>query len=156
MENQPEQSARKPRPFNRPRRRAGFAPPRRRPSGPGPAAGDKSIPLKEELRDEPREARGPARYEEEEVESSGSESKATITDALREVESIRVKLEGVLEDIEHVLEVLHRAEQEKMGSERELEQLRRSLRSLNRPNRERSSPPPPARYDDPADDGQNS
>lgn len=51
-----------------------------------------------------------------------------------EVESIRVKLEGLLEDMEHVLDLLTRAEQDKIGTEREIESLRRSLRSLHRPS----------------------
>lgn len=51
-----------------------------------------------------------------------------------EVESIRVKLEGLLEDMEHVLDLVTRAEQDKIGTEREIEALRRSLRSLHRPS----------------------
>jgi hypothetical protein len=151
MENQPEQSSKRPRPFNRPRRGQAYGP-RRRPMG---AASAGSKPRDEG--DPPKQARPPVRpADDEDIESSGPESPATIADALREVESIRIKLEGVLEDVEHVLEILHRAEQEKMGSERELEQLRRSLRSLHRPSRERTGSPPPARHDDPPDEDQNS
>jgi hypothetical protein len=81
---------------------------------------------------------------------------STINDAVRQVERIRAELARVLDDMNHVLEILEQAERENTATDQELEKLRDSLHSLHRgagparfPRRS-DAPPPAAKSDAPA------
>ena len=60
------------------------------------------------------------------------EQRSLIMQAKAEVDRIREMLDGVLRDQEHLFEQLTRAEHEKDVAEAEIEQLRESLRRLQR------------------------
>jgi hypothetical protein len=56
----------------------------------------------------------------------------TIREVIQQVEHIRVELNNVLEDIEEVIRSLDQVEREHAASEEEIDQLRESLRNLQR------------------------
>ena len=68
--------------------------------------------------------------------------------------NIVASLEEALEQMEHVLELVELAEEQKLGDEREIESLRRMLRRIQlprgeQPRREEPRREQPRRYDEP-------
>lgn len=56
-----------------------------------------------------------------------------VQEAIEEVNRIIQTLRGTLDDMEEVLETLELAERQKIADEQEIDNLRRSLRHLQRP-----------------------
>ncbi len=86
-----------------------------------------------------RRAGGPERAVEppagEQAHSPGGRpvsKSSSIHDAVRQVERIRAELNRVLEDMNHVLQILDQAERENAATDQELEKLRDSLHLLHR------------------------
>lgn len=66
---------------------------------------------------------------------------SAVAEAIEDVYRITEALKKVMEDLDELLETLELAERQKIEDERELDQLRRALRQVQRP-REGQAPPP--------------
>jgi hypothetical protein len=68
---------------------------------------------------------------------------SAVAEAIEDVYRITETLKKVMEELDELLETLELAERQKLEDERELDQLRRALRQIQRPREGQGQSPPP-------------
>ncbi|MFO1514410.1 MAG: hypothetical protein U1F83_16130 [Verrucomicrobiota bacterium] len=114
------------------------------PDSPSPSEIEKTEETRSPFTRHPEDRQKAFHREPEHFQSRQTEVKEkdrSISTAIEQVNKVIADLKTTLEEMEDVLETLELAERQKISDERELENLHRSLRRLNRPRGDESHRP---------------